>query len=732
MARRRLTARAAALALALAALAAPAPAAAQEPPVALVADELRYDREAGLLTAEGAVEVLYQGRVLRARRIVYDERADELRADGPIALVDPDGGVLLADAAALTPDLAEGLIAGARVLIAGQLQVAAVEARRSQGRFVTLDRVIASSCTICEGDPTPTWAIRAARVTQDEAGARIYFENARLEVLGLPVAWLPRLSIPDPRVERASGFLAPEFLSSQIYGAGAKIPYYRVLGPSADATLTPFLTSRGGVLFEGEYRRRLARGGFDVGGVIALDDGLDDDIGGDGTRWSFATEGDFDLGRGFVADFDASLVSDNVFLKQFDYSDADLLTSVARIRRTRAKDDLRLAAIAFQSLLPDEDTRTVPAVVPDFAYRRELEDPVAGGRLTFDIAALGLTRELGASMVRGSGGLDWRRDWTLPKGLRLGATAAAALDAYRVWEDADADTPATSDDPGGSPLLRAAPLAAVELRWPLVRRGPEADHVIEPIAQVVWSDAYGDTDVPNEDSELPEFSYANLFALDRFPGRDRVETGLRANLGLQYARHDPDGWTLGLTFGRVLRASGRDQFPAGSGLDGRWSDFVGAVALDFDWGLGIENRLLLRDDLEFTRNELAIAYDGPRGGLGASYIYLAEDDTNPFLGPQAETSELALAARYRVLPNWEVRGNWRFDAVRGANLRAGAGITYGNECAELDLSVSRRYTSSDNLPPATTIGFGLRLAGLGASGTRADWPPRACVSAALR
>ncbi|MBA3324173.1 MAG: LPS-assembly protein LptD [Rhodobacteraceae bacterium] len=694
----------------------------QAPPVALVADQVTYDRETGLLTASGNVEVLYEGRVLRASRLTYDERAEEIRAAGPLVLVDPEGGVLLADAAALTPDLADGLIEGARVLISGQLQLAAVEARRSGGRFVTLDRVIASTCTICAGDPTPIWAIRAARVTQDPITERIYFENARIEVFGLPIAYVPRLSIPDPRVERASGFLAPEFLSSGIYGGGFKLPYYRVLGPSADATVTPFVTSRGGLLMEGEYRRRLAEGGFDVGGVLALNDGLDDDLAQDAPRWAFSAAGDFVLPRDFVLDFDASAVSDNVFLKQFDYSDADLLTSVIRVRRTRAKDDFSLAAIAFQSLLPDDNSGAVPAILPDLAYRRQLEDSLAGGRVSIDLAGLGVARDAGDSMFRATGGARWRRDWTLARGLRLGAGAGAALDAYRVWQN--------EDFPDGQ-FNRFTPDATIELRWPLVRRDPSADQVIEPIVQLIWSDSLGDTDVPNEDSTLPEFSSTNLFSLNRFPGRDRLETGLRANLGLQYARYDPDGWSLGLTFGRVLRATELDQFPQGAGLDGRWSDYVGAVTLDFDWGLGLANRLLVDSDLDFSRNEFSVVYEGPTGGLGASYIYLAEDATNPALGPQPETSEFALRARYRIHPNWEVRGNWRFDAVNGANLRAGAGVTYGNECAEIDLSVSRRYTSSDNLPPATTIGFGLRLAGFGASQTR-DWPTRTCAVAGLR
>jgi LPS-assembly protein len=692
------------------------------PPVALLADEVTYDRESGEVVAEGDVEIFYEGRVLRATRVVYDEAAGVVRAQGPIVLVDPEGGVMLADSAELSADLREGLIEGARLLVEEKLQLAAVQARRRDGRFASLDRVVASTCTICVGDPTPTWAIRAGRVTQDELAERVYFENATLEVFGLPIAYAPRLSIPDPRLRRASGFLAPEFLNSQIYGAAFKLPYYRVLGPSADMTVTPFLTTQGGALFEGEYRRRLYNGGFDLSGVIAVDDGLDPELGTNALRWTFAGEGAFRLENGYVADFDVSLVSDDVFLKQFDYSNADLLTSTAGLRRTRTFDVFALEGIAFQNLLPGEDVDQIPVILPDFVYRRDFSDSVAGGRLSAEAALLGVARDASDSMTRGTLGLDWRRDWTVGPGLRAAATLGAALDSYWIWNN--------PDYPEGL-RNRATPDAALELRWPFVRRDPSAEQVIEPIAQIVFSDSYGDDDVPNEDSELPELSYSNLFSLNRFPGRDRLESGLRANLGIQYLRRDPDGWTLGLTLGRILRADDLDQFPEGSGLDGRWSDYVGEITAHFSWGLTLANRMLIGDGFDFGRNEFSVLYDGERGGLGASYIYLAEDDSNPFLGPQPETSELSLRAQYRVLPNWEVRGNWRYDAVSGSNLVAGGGLTYGNECAEVDLSVSRRYTSSDNLPPATTIGFGLRLAGLGSAQDR-EWPPRVCATLAGR
>ena len=185
--------------------------------------------------------------------------------------------MLIADSATLSSDLKEGLISSARLLIAGKMQLAAAEIRRHEGRYSTLYRTVASSCTVCAGNPTPTWAFRASRVTRDEVKRRLYLEDARFELFGIPVGYFPRLSLPEPGVRRASGVLVPSFLQSGIYGFGFKLPYYRTLGPSADATITPFVTTTGAKLLEGEYRKRLANGGFDVSGVLALDDGLPDE-----------------------------------------------------------------------------------------------------------------------------------------------------------------------------------------------------------------------------------------------------------------------------------------------------------------------------------------------------------------------------------------------------------------------------------------------------------------------
>lgn len=683
----------------------------QTAPASLVADRVTVDPDRGTVEAVGNVEVYYEGRVLRARRITYDRTRDSIRAEGPLTLTDPAGAVFVADAASLTPDLNEGLIEGARLLIDGRLQLATSELRRRDGRFTTFERTIASSCRICSENPTPTWALRAARVTQDEAARRIYFEDAIFEFFGVPIAYIPRLSVPDPRERRASGFLLPEYRQSDIYGVGFRLPYYRVLGPYSDATITPFLTTGGASLLEGEYRRRYAGGGFDFSGVFAFSDGQ-----GDFGRGAFATIGAFRLRGGFIAEFDIDLASDKSFLGQFDFSDADRLTSAAYVSRTRRVDYLEAGTIGFQTLRDDEDQATVPFILPDISYRRRAPARLIGGMAGIELDALGVSRETGRDLLRAGGGLDWRRDWIVGRGVQVAAITAAEFDAYQVRND---------PDKADGRQAQAVPTVAVDMRWPLVRDTGGVSHLIEPVMQVVYSEVLGDADVPNEDSQLPELDETNLFSLNRFPGRDRYETGLRANIGVNYTRYDPAGWNLGATLGRVVRSAAEPEFPEGTGLAGRWSDYVTALNLRFDSGLRVSNRALFDDALEFRRNEFALAYDSPGTGIGASYVYIAADDTNPLLGPQPETNEFGIEGRHRFRPNWEVRGLWRFDGTTQSNLQTEGGITYGNECAEFDLSISRRFTSSDNVPASTSVRFGLKLAGFG-DPEDGDWPPRVC------
>ncbi len=261
----------------------------------------------------------------------------------------------------------------------------------------------------------------------------------------------------------------------------------------------------------------------------------------------------------------------------------------------------------------------------------------------------------------------------------------------------------------------------MELRWPWVKTAASgATHVIEPVAQLIWASDQ-DGGVPNEDSVLVEFDEGNLFALDRFPGSDAVEQGARANLGVTWTRHDPAGWALGVTLGRVFRQDDPGQFSQGSGLDGQRSDWLAAVNVDLAGSLALTARAVLDNDLDLTKGETRIAYSGQRTALASSVIWAVAD---PLENRPDPTQEFTLDARRKLTPNWTATLSGRYDFVAEEGTVAGLGLEFLNECLKLDVSLSRRFTSSTSVSPTTDFSLSLDLVGFGGGVT--GGPARAC------
>ena len=677
----------------------------------LVADNVSYDSASGQLTASGNVVILFEGTRLEASKIIYDAGQGRIFAEGPIRLVDASGDIFLADIAELSTDLSEGIIRGAKLLLTNQFQISAAEIRRSSGRFNTLYRTVGTSCQVCFDRPVPLWQIRASRIIHDMDRQRFYFENARFEVLGIPILYLPTLRMVDPVVTRASGLLAPAFTSSDLYGFGLKMPFFLTLGDHADATITPFITNGGAFLLEGQFRRRYAQGILDIDSAFTVSDGE-----GNSGAGYLAVDFTYDIGRNREIYANITLTNDDGFLRRFGFDQSDRLVSTMGVRHFSETGFFEIGAIFFQSLRDDEIDAEVPFALPEISFRKTWEAPLVGGRIGLNLDSVGLFRATGRDVFRVSSSLDWRRDWNAPMGLRASTFAELHADVYKVWDDVSFDD---------GMLLRATPVIGAELRLPLVRAGKDnVLHVIVPVVQVIYTaDPDFNDVVPNEDSLQVEFDETNLFAINRFPGSDLYETGLRANIGASYRRYDPSGWTLGADFGKVFRFEENTQFSTGSGLSGLSSDTLAAIMFELPPNIRIINRLLIGQEFEVRRAETEILLNFDRIGFDATYVYLSPDVT---AGSPVARSEASIAATYRFRSNWEVRGDWRRDLISNQDIFAGLGLTYGNECVEIDVYLSRRFTNSNNVPAETSFDVSVRLAGFG-GGLQNEWPAQRCL-----
>ena len=672
-------------------------------PATLIANDIAFTQATNTITASGSVEVFYNGARLQATSIRYDGSTDQIEVEGPITLTEADGrSIIFADFAQLSADLQNGVLQSARLVLNRQLQISASQIDRVDGRYTQLYQTVASSCVICAANPVPLWQIRARRIVHDTEARQLYFEQAQFRALGVPIMYLPRLRLPDPTLERATGFLPPAIRSSDQIGTGIRIPYFIILGDASDLTLTPYVTLGQSQSIEARFRRAFRNGFVEVNGALSWD-GLTDD----NPRSYLFADGWFDLPRDYLLEFEYQSVSDPAYLLSYGYSEEDRLNSSLSVSRARRDEYIEASLTRFRSLRDADNNFTLPTLMSDAEITRRFAPGMIGGIATFGLATHSALRRSDADMTgrdvaRLSFNANWRRDWVLPAGILAAFEAQWLGDIYNIQQDSSYE----------NIITRSTPFLAAELRWPLLRANANGvTHLLEPVLQYVWA-PHSTPALPNEDSGVVEFDEGNLFSLNRFPGADGHEIGERLAFGLTYTRDDPAGWSLGLTVGRVFRDRNYGQFTQGSGLDGTLSDWMVSTSLEFGPDFLLMNRALFSDAFNVTSNELSLSWQAEFFDLSSSLTWLQAD---PAEGRPQDMAEWAFDAAYNFDNPWEASVDWRYDFEANEPTRAGLAVAYATECVAVEFSLSRRFTTSVNLEPATEFGLTVALNGFGAS-----------------
>ena len=180
-------------------------------PMLLQATEIRYDYTNNTVSAVGSVQIYYNGSTVEADQVTYDQKTKRLQAQGNVRLTEADGKITYGQLIDLTDDYRDGFVDSLRLETIDDTRFAAARADRVQGNYTVLQNGVYTACEACKDDPKkpPLWQIQAARIIHDSGEKMLYFEDARVEFFGVPLAWFPFLSAPDPSVSRKSGFLFP-------------------------------------------------------------------------------------------------------------------------------------------------------------------------------------------------------------------------------------------------------------------------------------------------------------------------------------------------------------------------------------------------------------------------------------------------------------------------------------------------------------------------------------------
>jgi len=744
------------------------------------ATEMLYDYSNERVSAVGNVQIYYSGSTLEADKVIYDQKTKRLHAQGSVKLSEADGKVVYADTLDLSDDFRDGFVDSLRIDGPEQTRFAATRAERSSGDVTVFQNGVYTACEECKEDRTkpPKWQIKAARIIHDQGEKMMYFEDARFELFGVPLAYIPYFSSPDPSAKRKSGFLVPTYHTSSVYGFSVSTPYYFALAPDYDLTITPMITSKQGPLVQAEWRQRLINGAYMVraSGIFQLDKQalLDkgDLPGNRDFRGSIESSGQFRLNDKWVYGWDGTLVTDRAYFQDYGLlkrvqtanllaTTPDYVTSQAYLQGRGEKSFFDLRAMYFYGFSSQDSQRQIPIIHPVMDYYYVAKNPFLGGEVSLRTNLTSLSREtaffdpinLNAStnglcsiasadpavktinncLLRGVPGTytrfsteaSWRRTVVDPYGQMWTPFASARVDFANVEVQ---NEPGVSNfiKTGETDVARVMPTVGLEYRYPFISVQSWGTQTIEPIAQIIARP--NETSIgrlPNEDSQSLIFDVSNLFSVNKYAGYDRVEGGGRLNAGINYTAQFNRGGFVNVMFGQSYSLFGQNSFALGgttntgiqSGLDTNRSDYVARVAYQPNSTFTLTSRFRMNED-DFTLQRTEVEAQANFDRWSTSVIY-GNYAAQPALGFLERREGVVGSAKFKVNPNWLVLGAVRYDLRAEQLTETQIGLGYIDDCLILALNYITEFNYNSSLPNAQkhnqTLMFQLSFRTLGGS-----------------
>jgi LPS-assembly protein len=504
----------------------------EQTPVFIDADRMSGQQDVEI-EAEGEVELRKRGQVMNADRLIYRQAEDEVHAQGNVR-IEQENSVVTGPELRMKLDTRQGVM---------RQPVYQLKQPDAHGAAENLEFAGESKYNITDGTYTTCspgnddWFLRSSTMELDRTVQVGTAYHASVVFKGVPILYAPWLQFPL-NDQRKSGFLPPTFGSSGKSGIEFSLPYYWNIAPEQDATLTPRVLSKRGLQLRGEYRY-LDRY---YGGKTNVEFLPGDNMTGT-NRYNLLLTHGHSLGAGWSGGLNVQKVSDDNYFRELDST----LASTSQVNLPRegvlAYNGYGLSFMtrvqSFQTL-QDEKAPIIPP------YNRLPQMSLNGAWRNFPAVDLGLSSEW--TDFRHPTLLNGRRFSIYPSiSLPLNQSFAFVTPKIGVHHTRYA---LAENNPDGVPdVTRTLPIFSLdsglfmEREWAL--RGSEYLQTLEPRLYYLHIPYQDQSRLPNFDSALADFNYAQMFSENQFVGSDRINDAnqLTAALLFQGAAGGVAGWS---------------------------------------------------------------------------------------------------------------------------------------------------------------------------------------------
>ena len=559
-------------------------------------------------------------------------------------------------------------------------------------------------CDYRKNDKCPPWSLQAKKMFHDKKKKTIYYDNAVIKIYDLPIFFLPKLSHPDPTVDRRSGFLIPTFTSSKNMGFSANIPYFLALDKDKDLTIKNKLFSEENPLFWGEYRQAFKKSN------LILDFGYSG-----GYKKTSAKKKPGDKSHffsKFIKNFKGKNDSDNSFSAQIQQVSDDKYLKLYKIKSnlvdyeqnnlenslsfSREEDYFFSFKASAQETLVEGHNDKYQYILPSMIYDKNLFASNTYGilDLTSNLNVHNYdTNKYTKFLVND---FDWKyKTNNFKSGLKgnwLGALKNVNYENKNIAE--------FKEEPSNELFGALGYLAKLDL----FKKNNNDNFLLTPKILVRYAPG-----MMRKDTSNLRIDSQSIFNLDRLSSYNNFESGLSSTLGFDYEFKNNEK-QLNFSVGQIINEKENKKMASSSSLDEKSSDLVGNVnykannMLDFNYNFSLDHNYK-----ELNYNEVGFGYDLNPIKFNINYLQEKKHIGNK----EYFTANM----QYSKGNNGLLAFEWKRNIITDSNEFYNLSYEYINDCLRAGLVYRREFYNDSELDAENSLMFKITLMPFGAIGS---------------
>ncbi len=568
-------------------------------------------------------------------------------------------------------------------------------------KYSSFEKSVFTLCDYRENDKCPPWSIQSSKMLHDNKKKTIYYDHAVIKIYDIPIFYIPKLSHPDPTVDRRSGFLPPSFSDTRNLGTGISLPYFFALNNDKNFTLTNNFFDKEHPLFLGEYHQALLNGSFlaDVGYTEGYKRSSPSKPTGSKSHFFSKFSKNFINDNGVEKSFNLVVqdVSNDKYLKLYkinsDLIDHNISSLENSIKYTHEEDDLFFGFNAnIYETLNDDYNDKYEYIFPEMIVDKNLYSDENYGNL--DLQSNYKVHKYDTNKFTNFfvNDLNWNfRDIDFKSGLKSKILGNIKNINYETKNVDIYKKDTTSELYGAIGFL-------TELD--LIKSSSKSNHLLTPKFLVRYSPG-----AMRKETDGFRLDPLNAFSLNRLNNVNNFETGLSGTIGLDY-KIKSNGNDFDFSLAQVINEEENKKMASKSSLDEKLSDLVGSAKYKLNDNFSLNYNFSADQNYkEFNYNEFGATINF--NSLNFDFNYLHED--KHIGNKEYLKTKVNFKNNDDGVLSFQTKRNLITNSAEFYNLS----YEYLNDCLRAGLVYRREFYTDSEIEPENSLMFKITLTPFG-------------------